>query len=61
MKKIVCLILSVVLVFSALSISASAVEAIRYGDINDDGVVNLVDLYRFRLRLANIITNKEII
>ena len=60
MKKIVCLILSVVLVFSALSISASAVEAIRYGDINDDGVVDLVDLYRFRLRLANIITNKDI-
>ena len=41
MKKIVCLILSVVLVFSALSISASAVEAIRYGDINDDGILEI--------------------
>ena len=44
MKKIICLILSVVMMFSALSISAFAADVIRYGDVNADGVLDTVSV-----------------
>ena len=60
MKKIICLILSVVMMFSALSISAFAADVIRYGDVNADGVLDTVDLLKLRQRVARVIGNNDI-
>ena len=60
MKKIICLVLSVVMMFSALSISAFAADVIRYGDVNADGVLDTVDLLKLRQRVARVIGNNDI-
>lgn len=60
MKRILSLILSVIMMLSALSISASAADVIRYGDVNDDGVIDTIDLLKLRQKVAKIIGNNDI-
>ncbi|MBQ4156191.1 MAG: hypothetical protein IJD90_05250 [Clostridia bacterium] len=60
MKRILSLILSVIMMISALSISVSAADVIRYGDVNDDGVIDTIDLLKLRQKVAKIIGNNDI-
>ena len=59
MKKIVCLCLSFILAFSMLSIASTA-STVLYGDLNSDGVVDMVDYLLFKKFQAKKITKKEI-
>ena len=55
MKKLICIILSFMMLFSFLSISTvvSATEII-YGDVNDDGVLNSDDAMTVKDLIKNI-------
>lgn len=61
MKKIICLLLSFTLIFSVMGISTTVFATdIIYGDVNDDGVVDMKDYLTLRKRLANLLTNSQI-
>lgn len=61
MKKLICIILSFMMLFSFLSISTvvSAAEII-YGDVNDDGVVDTKDYLMMKKRIAGLVNNLQI-
>lgn len=60
MKRFLCLILSVIMMFSAFSVSAFAADVIKYGDVNGDGAIDTHDLLLLRKRVARIIGNSDI-
>ena len=60
MKKIICFMLSLVVVFSTFSFVAIANDNNPLGDVNDNGIVEIDDLLLARKRTANIITNLDI-
>ncbi len=60
MKRVLCLILSVIMMLSVVSIGASAADVIRYGDVSGDGIIDVYDLLQLRKRVARIIGNSDI-
>ncbi|MGN0173829.1 MAG: dockerin type I domain-containing protein [Acutalibacteraceae bacterium] len=61
MKKIICLILSIVIMLSVSFTGASVLGAeIMFGDVNDDGVVNMKDMHLLRQRIAKVVGNSAI-
>ena len=61
MKKVLSIILSLILVLSALSVvTAAGAESILYGDADGNGEVEIVDVTYIQRHLADIPTSKPI-
>ncbi len=60
MRKFICFMLSIVVAFGTFSFVAIANTTNPLGDVNDNGVVEMGDLFLARKRMANIVTNLDI-
>lgn len=60
MKKIICFILSFVIVFGSFGFATLADNTNPLGDVNDNGIVEMSDLLLSRKRVANLISNLDI-
>ena len=59
-KKLICLSLSVMLIFSFVGMTTVSAAEIIYGDLNDDGVVDMKDYLMLRKRVAGLLNNSQI-